>query len=264
MYGVKLDITSRARVVNAMKKSQAHFCIAAAIVSMFAALTVPAADGRRDDIDFYGLLGYASRHGGGQLRSLHSLHFNLDHAWMLRFGSAYHLTYQESVLTELAGEPNLRFTDTQAAKVPSITQTASYSNGRLSLKLRPLPEPSSYVFSAGIIFNDVRTVVSGASLQVYCQPGFFATYRWCATGVPTFEEVALFYNVDFGRRVDISRSAECEYRTPAGGLAYWIDDDILSLRMQPAQRFELPPDELRAFVQECDDAAEPEERLTGF
>jgi hypothetical protein len=164
VYGVKLDMTSRAGVVNAMKKSQAHFGIAAAIVSMFAALTVPAADGRRV-------------------------------------------------------EPNLRFTDTQAA---------------------------------------------GASLQVYCQPGFFATYRWCATGVPTFEELALFYNVDFGRRVDISRSAECKYHTPAGGLAYWIDDDILSLSMQPAERFEIPPDELRAFVQECDDAAEPEERLTAL
>ena len=171
MYGVKLDVTSRAGVVDDMKKSQAHFGIAAAIVSMFAALTVPAADGRRDDIDFYGLLGYASSHGGGQVLSIHRLHFTLDHAWMWRFGS---------------------------------------------------------------------------------------------TGVPTFEEVALFYNVDFGRRVDISRLAECEYRTPAGGLAYWIDDDILSLRMQPAQRFELPPDELRAFVQECDDAAEPEERLTAL
>jgi hypothetical protein len=240
-----------------MKMSQAHLGIAAAIVAMFAGLGAPAAaDGRRSDVDFYGLLDYTSS-DGGQLRSNPRVRFNLDHAWMLGFGSAYHFRDQLGVLTELEyGHSNLRFTDTQAANVPSIIQKVDYFNGRPNLEFTSLPEPSSHVTSAGIGFNKFRTVVPGVNPQVYCQPGFFATYWWCETGVRSFDETGFSYNVGIGERMDISRSAECEHRMPAGELGYWIDGNIVSLSTQPAERFEIPPDELRAFVRECDDTAE--------
>jgi hypothetical protein len=224
---------------------------------MFVALSAPAAaDGRRGEIAFYGPPDHTSN-DGGQLRSNPRVRFDLDHAWMWGFGSAYHFADQLHVLTELAySHPNRRFTDTQAANVPSITQKVDYFDARLNLEFTPLPEPISHVAAAGIGFNIFRTVLPGTNPQVYCQLGFFATYWWCETGVPAFHETVFSYNVGIGEGTDISRSAECEHRMPAGELGYWIDGNIVSLSTQPAERFEIPADELRAFVRECDDMAE--------
>ena len=108
----------------------------------------------------------------------------------------------------------------------------------------------------GIGFNNLRTDLPGAIPPVYCQPGFFATYWGCETGVPTFDEIRFSYNVGIGERMDISRSTECQHRMPAGELGYWIDGNIVSLSTQPAERVEIPPDERRGFVRECDDTAE--------
>ena len=76
-------------------------------------------------------------------------------------------------------------------------------------------------------------------------------------GVPTFDATAFFfYNDHIDERIDNWPSTECRRDTPAGGFRYWIDDDIASLTMQPAERLEMPPDGLRMFVWECDDTTE--------
>lgn len=69
---------------------------------------------------------------------------------------------------------------------------------------RPAPGTTSPVLAAGIGFNNFRTAIPGASPQVYCTPGVI--YWWCATGVPTYNQTALSYNIGIGGRLDLTRT----------------------------------------------------------
>ena len=83
-------------------------------------------------------------------------------------------------------------------------------------------------------------------------------------GGTMLEETAFFYDVDIDGDSENSRSAGCEHRTPAGGLGYWIDDEVAARNKQSAARFENPPDELQMFVQQCYDNTESGETVIPF
>jgi hypothetical protein len=83
-------------------------------------------------------------------------------------------------------------------------------------------------------------------------------------GGTILEETAFFYDFDIHGAGENSRWAACDHGTPAGRLEDSIEDDAVTRNIQSAERSEIPPDELRMFVEECDDPAESGDTITPF
>jgi hypothetical protein len=78
------------------------------------------------------------------------------------------------------------------------------------------------------------------------------------------EETAFFYDFDIHGAGENLRWAACDHGTPAGGLEDSIENDVVTQNIQSAERSEIPRDELRMFVEECDDPTESGDTITPF